>query len=338
MNQDEILKENSITKRKISNIFTREEIIELTKRSDLMGFWAIFSTWLVIVVCFLFIQWSSSLPLWQAIPAIILGVCVLGGRQLALAILTHEGTHGTLFKTKWLNEKFTDWVCARFIGFDLAKYREHHFVHHAKTGTEEDTDISLIKGLPTTRKSLARKFFRDIVGITGLKLLLGRILMDAEIIKWTVATDLTRLPIKGFFFHTRAFVKNFYLTFLTNLLLFLSLDLIGSSQLYIYWIVAYVIPFPLFIRIRALAEHAATKRSLDMFENTRTTKAGFIARSFVAPIRVNYHIEHHVMASVPWFRLKKMHELLRERNIVEPPPGYWHVLNIVSSGSRESLR
>ena len=47
-----------------------------------------------------------------------------------------------------------------------------------------------------------------------------------------------------------------------------------------------------------MAEHAGMQTSNTALTNTRT-RAGWIARSFVAPIHVNYHMEHHLMASAP---------------------------------------
>ena len=68
-----------------------------------------------------------------------------------------------------------------------------------------------------------------------------------------------------------------------------------------------------------------------MLRNTRSTRAGFLARMTVAPIRVNFHIEHHFMASVPYFRLLALHRVLRERGVVPPSPSYVDVLKMVSS-------
>lgn len=318
-------------KRKITDILSKEELRQLTSRSDAMGAWAITSVWLAVAFSFTLMAWGLGQATWIKIPALILGVCLLGGRQLALAICTHEATHRTLFATRRLNDGLTDWLCARPIGLDLYKYRDHHLIHHTKTGTDEDSDISLIEGMPTTRISLVRKFTRDLLGITGLKFLFGRVLMDAELMKWTVATNLEWLPRKSVPHHLACFLRNFTPTLLTNLLLLAILAAFGYAQLYWAWVVAYLIPYPLFIRIRALAEHAVTERSLDMFRNTRTTRAGLLARLFVAPLHVNYHIEHHALASAPWHRLPAIHSLLRERNIVEAPPSYWQVMAIVSS-------
>jgi fatty acid desaturase len=322
------------TRRKITDLFTREEIRALTARSDFMGYWAVASTWAVIAAALAWLAWASSQPPAIAIPAFVLGLCVIAGRQLCLAILMHDASHGTLFKSKWLNDVFADWACARPIWQNLPKYKVHHFVHHTKTGTAEDTDISLVAPFPCSRASLARKFLRDIVGITGLKFLVGRFLMDTGYVRWTVANDVVWLPRDGVTLADRAamLVRNATPTLIVNALLLAVLWAAGHPWLFVAWIVAYMTPFSLFVRIRSMAEHACTEKTADMFRNTRTTRAGWLARATVAPLRVHYHIEHHVMASVPYFRLKDMHRLLRERNAVPAPPGYLEVMRLVSSG------
>lgn len=323
------------TRRKVTDIFTRDEIKMLTERSDLMGFLAVGFTWAVIILTFVLLAWATAQPLAIAIPVFVLGFIVLAGRHLGLAILHHEASHKTLFKTPWLNDVLADWVCARPIWNDVKKYRVHHFMHHSKTGTPEDTDLSLVAPFPTSRASLARKFLRDLSGLTGLKYFLGRILMDAEVIKWTVANDIVKLPQEGrrWWDYPRAFLKNSAGMLMANGILFAVFWATGYPWLYAVWVLSYTTPFPLFLRIRSMAEHACTVKSTDMFLNTRTTRAGFLARATVAPIRVNYHIEHHVMASVPYFRLPLMHKMLRERGAVAEPKGYLDVLRTVSAGT-----
>ena len=49
--------------------------------------------------------------------------------------------------------------------------------------------FSLVAGFPVSKQSLTRKFLRDLTGITGLKFSLGRVLMDLDVMKWTVAND-----------------------------------------------------------------------------------------------------------------------------------------------------
>ena len=64
--------------------------------------------------------------------------------------------------------------------------------------------------------------------------------------------------------------------------------------------------------VRNAAEHGATEKSENPLRNVRTTLAGPLARAFVAPYYVNYHLEHHMVMHVPCWRLPKMHDILKE--------------------------
>ena len=153
------------TRTAISDLFTREEITELTAKSDLHGSWAVLSTWAVIGGTFATVAgFWEYLPNWGKLLICIVALVILAGRQLALAILTHDASHQSLFKTKWLNDTLTDWLCARPVWNDLHKYRKHHLRHHSKTSTVDDPDLSLVTGFPTSKKSVMRKFMRDLSG------------------------------------------------------------------------------------------------------------------------------------------------------------------------------
>lgn len=315
------------TRRRLSELFTREEIAQLTARSDWRGAWAIASTWAVIFGAF------ALLALWPNALTFVLALGIIAGRQLALAILEHEGAHGTLFKTRWMNDSLTDWLCARPVWQNLRKYRAHHLGHHTRTGLPDDPDLSLHARFPTTRASLARKFLRDLSGYTGLKTMFGLFLMDAGVIRWTVANDIQRLPANGrrWYHYAGTALRNMVPMLIANGVLFGIFAFSGHPMFYLVWVLAYLTPFPLFLRIRSIAEHGCLESTADMFRNTRTTRAGLLARMSVAPMQVNYHIEHHLMASVPYYRLPLMHLFLRERNAVSAPPGYLDVLKIAST-------
>ncbi|HEY0973175.1 MAG TPA: fatty acid desaturase family protein [Solimonas sp.] len=319
----------TVTRRKLSELFTREQIAVLTQRSNWRGAWAIASTWAVIAATF------AVLAIWPNLFTFVAALFVIAGRQLALAILEHEGAHGTLFKSRWANDVLTDWLCARPIWQSLHKYRAHHLGHHTRTGTEADPDRTLHVGYPTTRRSLWRKFARDLSGITGLKLLFGLVLMDAGVIRWTVANDIERLPANGRRWHhyVATALRNMTPMLIANGVLLTIFALSGHAWLYAVWVLAYVTPFPLLLRIRSIAEHGMLPDTPDMFQNTRTTRAGWLARISVAPFQVNYHLEHHVMASVPYWKLPLMHRWLRERDAVPMPPSYGDVLRLATSTS-----
>jgi fatty acid desaturase len=54
--------------------------------------------------------------------------------------------------------------------------------------------------------------------------------------------------------------------------------------------------------------------------NTRTTKANLLERVLLCPNHVNFHIEHHLMPSVPCWRLPGLHRLLVERGFYRSHP------------------
>ena len=313
--------------------FTRHEIAALTRRSDWRGAWAIASTWTVIALTFV------ALARWPHPVTFVVAVVVLGGRQLALSILMHEAAHRTLFRTRWLNDSVTDWTCARVMWSDVVRYRRHHLGHHKYTGTSEDPDRSLVTPFPTTRASLARKLLRDIVGITALKRIVGLVLMDIGVLEYTVAGDAVRSrEHRTSWDRVREGASHLCGVGMTNLALFGVLAAAGHPRLYLVWVAAYMTTFSVFLRIRSFAEHACTGQGPDVLRNTRTTRAGLVARATVAPFRVNYHMEHHLLVAVPYFQLPNMHRMLRERGVVEAPPGYAGVIALVSSGAPVAAR
>lgn len=323
----------------VTDLFSREEIQELTQPSDIYGAWAVASTWAVIGGTFasLIMMWDY-LPSWGKLLACMLALAILAGRQLCLAILMHDASHKSLFKNKKINDFVGEWLCARPIWNDLQKYRVHHVRHHAKTSTPDDPDLSLVSGFPVSKKSLTRKFLRDLTGMTGLKFSFGRVLMDLDLMKWTVANDQVWLDRsnKDFVDYAKSLIKNSSGAIATNVALYGVLKAFGQQRFYWLWPLAYLTPFPLFLRIRSMAEHAGMQTSNTALTNTRTTRAGWIARSFVAPIHVNYHMEHHLMASVPYFKLPRMHRLLRERGHVPAPPSYFEVIDSLLSKPEQS--
>ncbi|MFA5941985.1 MAG: fatty acid desaturase, partial [Sinimarinibacterium sp.] len=199
--------------------------------------------------------------------------------------------------------------------------------------TARDPDMSLVTPFPTTRRSLIKKCLRDLSGQTGVRRIAAQFLMDIGVFKYTVAADVERRPRDGrrWTDYAREGLRNMAPMLLANTALFGVLYALDIGWTYWAWLVAYLTTFSLFIRIRSIAEHACLERSPDMFRNTRSTRAGWLARMTVAPMHVNHHIEHHLMASVPFYRLPQMHRMLRERGALGESPGYVDVLKLASA-------
>ena len=311
---------------------SREEIRELLAPSDLRGLLSVATTWGLIALAFAVLVLAPGHPL-----AWMLAVVLLGGRQLALAILVHECSHGSLFRTRALNEHLGAWLIAAPVWQRLGDYRRHHLMHHAHTSLEGDPDLGLVTPFPTTRGSLARKLLRDLSGLAFLRRVVAQLLMDAGVLTYSASTGQERVvprPSPGAIL--RGLLVNTGPMLLTHFLLWSVLAALGHGWLYLAWVVANATTFSLFLRVRSIAEHAVTAASDDPLTNTRTTHANLLARLTVAPHHVNFHLEHHLLPTVPHYRLKRLHELLWERGAAAKATharGYLEVLRLASAPS-----
>ena len=128
--------------------------------------------------------------------------------------------------------------------------------------------------------------------------------------------------------------KNLRGVVVTNAVLLGALVLLGRPELYLLWAGAWLTTYSLVTRIRAIAEHSMVPDPADELRNTRTTLASWWERLFIAPNRVNYHLEHHLLMTVPLYNLPRMHRLLTERKAFDEAlvtRGYLAVLRQAAS-------
>jgi fatty acid desaturase len=127
----------------------------------------------------------------------------------------------------------------------------------------------------------------------------------------------------------------------TNLALFGILAAAGRPALYLLWVGAWFTTYTLVTRIRSIAEHALTPDQDDPLRNTRTVLARWWERLLVAPNRLNYHLEHHLLMTVPHHNLPRLHRLLRERGALDGAcveRSYLAILRRASSGGLAGVR
>lgn len=296
---------------KAGNYLTSDELKYFTGRSDIRGAWMVIGNWLSIAAIFaVAAQWTNPLT-------VLLAIVLLGGRQMGLAVLMHEAGHQTLFRSQRLNARVGQWLCAYPVLGDCEAYGASHREHHRTAGTDKDPDLPNYRAYPVSRASFFRKVGRDLCGRTGFKLLYGLVTGGSRSIMLREG-EKSGAVRQGL---------------LANLLLLLLLLALGIGELYALWAIAYLTTYPLIARIRQVAEHGNVP---DLYHpdprlNTRTTLANWIERLLVCPNHVNYHVEHHLLASVPSYRLKQLHATLLQRGFYDGyeetlARGYWDVL------------
>lgn len=291
----------------VLSVITREELKALLVKSDFTAFAILFFNWLVIASCFAAVYFYSNPFVW------LVSAIVLAGRQLGLAILMHDCAHDGFFKTKWMNRFFGKWLCAAPVLADLDRYRTYHLEHHRTAGSDADPDRPNYVGYPVSKASFRRKIVRDLLGITGFKLLVLVIKMNAGTVKYQLSYDgskQAKVPVTTQF---KNLVVHLYPSFIVHAI---AAYFLGTTYLlfWLSWLTFYMV----FSRIRNAAEHGATIdiNDLNPLLNTRTTIARPWERLTVAPNYVNYHLEHHLLPAVPSYHLARFHELLKSRGIL----------------------
>ncbi|MEK6234387.1 MAG: fatty acid desaturase, partial [Planctomycetales bacterium] len=88
-------------------------------------------------------QAAAGWSFWWNVPVTFLAILVVGASQHQLAGATHEATHHTLFKNRWLNELASDFLCMFPMFSSTYIFRLHHLAHHQFINDpERDPDFS----------------------------------------------------------------------------------------------------------------------------------------------------------------------------------------------------
>ncbi|QWC57104.1 fatty acid desaturase [Erythrobacter sp. 3-20A1M] len=284
----------------IFRYISRQELAALSRKSDARAFATIGWQALLAIAAFaLAIAWPNPLT-------VLVAIVILGGRIQAFGIITHDCAHGAFFRTPALNRFVGKWVSGAIAHVPLDLYRRYHLDHHRHAGTAEDPDRWMVKSYPVTRASLKRKLIRDVTGQTGFRDLMAEI----NGFKWSQTGP-------SVLFHA---------------MLFVALLAAGAPWAYAMWWAARIFVYPATMRLRQISEHGVAKDRdhPDARVNTGTTIPHWWEALLFSPCNVNYHVEHHIFASVPPYRLPALHRLLASR-------GYYAAHDCIARGFSDVL-
>jgi fatty acid desaturase len=293
---------------------SREEIRELLEPNDLRSWASIALNWTIVFAT------GAAVARWPNPITIVAALFVIGGRQLSCAAIMHDAAHRALFRDRALNDWAGNWLAAYPVWSDTDRYRPYHLEHHTKTAGPEDPDLGLVTPFPITERSLRRKIWRDLSGRTGWKFA-----------KAAWRRSFARMGVDGAARNAAVGVL------VSNLVLLAIFTVAGHPALYLLWVGAWFTTYTLVTRVRAIAEHAMTPGAFDPgdpLRNTRTVLARWWERLLVAPNRLNYHLEHHLLMTVPHYNLPRLHRLLAERGVLDRAcveRSYWRVVQRAAS-------
>jgi fatty acid desaturase len=247
---------------------------------------------------------------WAVIPCVIL----IGTRQHALFVLAHESAHYRLFEQRWLND-LAGRFCATLQGLSMRTYRVIHRLHHNNLYTEADPDTALHGGYPRGKAYLVKKLLKDLSGFTAWKtyayFLGGAPALNTQTNVAVRPLDDTSRKLRDEAQRDR----NTVIVFHVLALLFFAWSGYIVEYL-VLWILPLVTVVQAILRLRAIAEHGATTDFSSPLTAARTNLVPAWLGWLIFPHNVNYHIEHHLYASVPQYNLPALHRELAQRGLL----------------------
>ena len=285
-------------------------VLELTRRSAWRATLAVLEDLTVLALAI-----GAALYWWPNPLVIALAVFIIGTRQHALFIITHDAAHYLLYQRRWLND-FVGRACATPSGLSMCSYRVIHRMHHNNLYGELDPDTALHGGYPRGRMYLVKKLLKDLTGQTAWKTY-AYFLFAAPALN--TATNRAIRPLDDTSDRLRSEARsdrNAVIVFQVA-----ALALAAWSGYLVQYLVLWVLPLVTVVqaiqRLRAIAEHGATTDFSSPLTAARTNLGPAWLRWLLFPHNVNHHIEHHLYASVPMHNLPRLHEEMKRQGVLE---------------------
>jgi fatty acid desaturase len=288
----------------------RELVQELTRRSPRRATLAVLHDFLILAAAI-----AIGLYYWPNPLVLLLCALIIGTRQHALFVIAHDAAHYLLYESRVLNDAVGR-TCAMLQGLSMCTYRVIHRMHHNNLYGELDPDTALHGGYPRGRSYLVRKLLKDLSGLTAWKTY-AYFLGGAPALN--TATNVALRPLDDTSQKLRAEARtdrNMVIAFhMTLLALFAWSGYL--LQYLVLWVLPLVTVVQAILRLRAIAEHGATTDFSSPLTAARTNLAPAWLEWLIFPHQVNYHIEHHLYASVPHYNLPRLHREMMSRGLLE---------------------
>jgi fatty acid desaturase len=288
----------------------KELVHSLTRRSAWRASAAVLHDFAVIAIAI-----AIALYFWPNPLVVLLAVIVVGTRQHALFVIAHDAAHYLLYERRSLNDAVGR-ACATVQGLSMCTYRVIHRLHHNNLYGELDPDTALHGGYPRGRGYLIRKLLKDLSGLTAWKTY-AYFLGGAPALN--TATKVAMRPLDDTSSKLREEARrdrNVVIAFHIVLLVVFAWS--GYLVQYlVLWVLPLVTVVQAILRLRAIAEHGATTDFSSPLTAARTNTGPAWLAWLIFPHQVNFHIEHHLYASVPHYNLPRLHREMLARGVLE---------------------
>jgi fatty acid desaturase len=238
----------------------------------------------------------KTIGTWWMIPALI-----IFGAALSLTVysLSHECSHGTPFRSRWLNETVF-WIVSLLFGQEVLYRRYSHAAHHTYT-----MYVGQDAQLPFTQPVRLKDYLLWYSGI----------LYHTQFLQVLLLHSVGKFSEK-----TRSFTPHEELPrMIRNSRIFLLIYggaallswYFSSALLLWFWIFPKLVGDPVMLTYAASQHFEKEENTDDLRRSTRSLRSNWLIDLFYW--NMSYHVEHHLYPTIPFFSLPVLNGLLKDR-------------------------
>ena len=235
--------------------------------------------------------------------------------------LSHELFHSTVFRQRRVNSGLFKLFSVATWG-NYGYFSASHWLHHKYTRYEQDPEA--VRDAPITTSEILRGATIDIPGF------LSRVIVLVKNASGFVPNHLiARISYE----QKRQVISGARIVLLCQALLVSGFLILGLPELVLLVVLA---PFTATLPVRCLElqQHKDCERNVPDVRRTTRTLILNPALSFLY-CNMNYHVEHHLLPSVPYYRLPQLRRELLDSGFVSPErkSSFWSVMRMAASRS-----
>lgn len=273
-------------------LLSRSELKQFVTRTDKNGLIQLVGHFGLLGITGTAIYWTAGT--WWMVPAMMIHGIVMA----FLFAPMHETSHGTAFRSRWLNEAVFRLISFIYISPPMF-FRYFHAAHHSYTQIRgKDPDIVMPEH-PT--------IFNYIVYVSTVRLWRRNV-------TWFVTHALGHIDPRDSWYVPENEWPRIYREARVMLAMYAAIGIAayatGTVEVLTLWLVPRLMGEPVMRWIR-IAEHTGCDEVADLRRNTRTTRAGRLFHALFW--NMSFHAEHHLCPVVPFHALGKLHEKVGDK-------------------------